>query len=58
MDPVIKESGKQRPQKSISKSGDSHLRPAIYQSIISVIRPNPVIYQYYRRKVDVGMPEK
>ena len=31
IDPVIKESGKQRSQKAISKRGDSALRSAIYR---------------------------
>ena len=43
IDPVIKESGKQRSQRSISKRGDSALRSAIYQSTLAAIRGNPVI---------------
>jgi transposase len=58
MDPVIKESGKQRSQKSISKRGDSALRSAIYQSTVSAIRSNPVISQFYHRKVEGGMPKR
>ncbi len=58
IDPVIKESGKQRSQKSISKRGDSSLRSAIYQSTLAAIRGNPVISEFYRRKVDGGMPKK
>ena len=57
-DPVIKESGKQRSQKSISKRGDSALRSAIYQSTLSAVRGNPVISEFYHRKVDGGMPKK
>ena len=58
MDPVIKESGKQRSEKSISKRGDSALRSAIYQSTLAAVRGNPVISEFYRRKVDGGMPKK
>ena len=43
IDPVIKESGKQRSQRSISKRGDSALRSAIYQSTLAAIRGNPAI---------------
>ena len=57
-DPVIKESGKQRSQKSISKRGDSALRSAIYQSTLAAVRGNPVISEFYHRKVDGGMPKK
>ena len=58
MDPVINESGKQRSQRSISKRGDSSLRSAIYQSTLAAVRGNPVISEFYRRKVDGGMPKK
>jgi len=58
MDPVIKESGKQRSQKSISKRGDSALRSAIYQITVSAIRSNPVISQFYHRKVEGGIPKR
>ena len=58
IDPVIKESGKQRSQKSISKRGDSALRSAIYQSTLAAIRGNPVIPEFYHRKVNGGMPKK
>ena len=58
IDPVIKESGKQRSHKSISKRGDSALRSAIYQSTLAAIRGNPVISEFYHRKVDGGMPKK
>ncbi|MGC8505224.1 MAG: IS110 family transposase [Thermoplasmata archaeon] len=58
IDPVIKESGKQRSQRSISKRGDSALRSAIYQSTLAAIRGNPVISEFYHRKVDGGMPKK
>ena len=57
-DPVIKESGKQRSQRSISKRGDSALRSAIYQSTLAAVRGNPVISEFYHRKVDGGMPKK
>ncbi len=57
-DPVIKESGKQRSQKSISKRGDSALRSAIYQSTLAAVRGNPVISEFYHRKTDGGMPKK
>ena len=58
IDPVIKESGKQRSQRSISKRGDSALRSAIYQSTLAAIRGNLVISEFYHRKVDGGMPKK
>ena len=58
IDPVIKESGKQRSQRSISKRGDSALRSAIYRSTLAAIRGNPVISEFYHRKVDGGMPKK
>jgi transposase len=58
IDPVIKESGKQRSQRSISKRGDSALRSAIYQSTLAAIRGNPVISEFYHGKVDGGMPKK
>ena len=58
IDPVIKESGKQRSQRAISKRGDSTLRSAIYQSTLAAVRSNPVISEFYCRKVDSGMPKK
>ncbi|MEM3860460.1 MAG: transposase [Candidatus Micrarchaeaceae archaeon] len=58
IDPVMKENGKQRSQKSISKRGDSALRSAIYQSTLAAVRMNPVISEFYHRKVDGGMPKK
>ncbi len=58
IDPVIKESGKRRSQRSISKRGDSALRSAIYQSTLAAIRGNPVISEFYHGKVDGGMPKK
>ena len=58
IDPVIKESGKLRSQKSISKRGDSALRSAIYQSTLAAVRGNPVISEFYHHKVDGGMPKK
>ncbi len=58
IDPVIKESGKQRTEKAISKRGDSSLRSAIYQSTLAAVRGNPVISEFYHRKVDGGMPKK
>ena len=58
IDPVITESGKKRSEKSISKRGDSSLRSAIYQSTLAAVRGNPVISEFYCRKVDGGMPKK
>ncbi len=58
IDPVIKERGKQRSKKSISKRGDSALRSAIYQSTLAAVRGNPVISEFYHRKVDGGMPKR
>ncbi len=58
IDPVIKESGKQRSHRSISKRGDSLLRKAIYMSTVLAMRINPVISEFYHRKVDGGMPKK
>jgi transposase len=58
MDPVIKESGKKRSERSISRRGDSLLRSAIYLSTVAPIRSNPVIYEFYHRKVDGGMPKQ
>ena len=58
IDPVIKESGKQISQRSISKRGDSTLRSAIYQATLATIRGNPVISEFYHRKVDGGIPKK
>ncbi len=58
MDPVIKESGKIRSARSISKRGDSLLRSAIYMSTLSAVRSNPVIHEFYHRKIDGGMPKQ
>jgi len=58
IDPVIKESGKVRSERSISKRGDSMLRTAIYQSTLVAARCNPVISDYYHRLVERGMPKK
>ncbi len=58
IDPVIKESGKMRLQKSISKRGDPLLRSAIYMSTIVAVRCNPVISEFYERKVGGGMPKQ
>ena len=43
IDPVIKESGRLRSDKAISKRGDSSLRSAIHQSTLAAVRGNPVI---------------
>lgn len=58
IDPVIKESGKFRSERSISKRGDPVLRTAIYQSTLVAIRCNPVISEFYYRLVGRGMPKK
>ena len=58
IDPVIKETGKQRSQKSISKRSDSALRSALYQSTIAAIRGNPVISEFCHHKVDVECQRK
>ena len=58
LDPVIKESGKLRSERSISKRGDHMLRTAIYQSTLVATKHNPVISQYYNRLVERGMPRK
>ena len=52
-DPVIKESGKRRSERSISKRGDPLLRSAIYLSTLAAIRSNPVISDFYRRKTEI-----
>ena len=57
IDLVIKESGKRRSQRAISKRGDPTLRSA-YQSALAAIRGNPVISEFYHRKVEGGMPRK
>ena len=58
LDPIIKESSKRRSERSISKRGDPLLRSAIYMSTLSAVRYNPVISEFYKRKVDGGMPKK
>jgi transposase len=58
IDPVIKESGKIRSERSISKRGDPMLRTAIYQSTVSAIRCNPVISDFYHRLTERGVPKK
>ena len=58
IDPVIRESGKKRSGRAISKRGDSTLRSAIYQSTLAAVRSNPVISEFYCRKVDSGMPKR
>lgn len=58
IDPVIKESGKQRSQRAISKRGDPTLRSALYQSALAAIRGNPAISEFYHRKIEGGMPRK
>ncbi len=57
LDPVIKESGKMRSERPISKRGDPLLRSAIYMSTVVATRSNPVISEFYRRKVEGGMPK-
>ena len=58
IDPVIKESGKHRSERAISKRGDPLLRSAIYLSTMVATRSNPVISEFYRRKVEGGMPKQ
>lgn len=58
IDPAIKESGKIRSGRSISKRGDQMLRTAIYQITLVATRCNPVISDYYSRLVKRGMPKK
>lgn len=53
LDPLIKESGKMRLEKSISKRGDPILRSAIYRSTLAAIRSNPVISEFYKRKTEI-----
>lgn len=58
IEPVIKESGKMRLEKSISKRGDPILRSALYLSAVGATRSNPVIRDFYQRKVREGMPKQ
>ena len=58
IDPMIKESGKVRSERTISKRGDPMLRTAIYQNTLVATRRNPVISQYYNRLVERGMQRK
>ena len=54
LDPVIKESGKRRSERSISKRGDPLLRSAIYMSTLSAVRYNPVISEFYKRWAELN----
>ncbi len=58
IEPVIVESGKKTVRKAISKRGDPLLRSALYMSILSATRSNPVIKEFYDRKVKEGMPKQ
>ena len=49
-DPVIKQSGSFKLNKSISKQGNPHLRNFLYQATIGVIKHNPVFYNYFKKK--------
>ena len=52
LDPVIKESGKPRSQRAISKKSDSLLRSAIYLCTLTAIRSHAPISDFYRRKTE------
>jgi len=49
-DPVIKQSGNFKLNKSISKQGNPHLRNFLYQATNGVIKHNPVFQNYFRKK--------
>jgi len=49
-DPVIKQSGNFKLNKSISKQGNPHLRNFLYQATNGVIKHNPVFKNYFRKK--------
>jgi transposase len=58
IEPVIKERGKMRLEKSISKRGDPILRSVLYLSAVGATRSNPVIRDFYQKKVREGMPKQ
>jgi len=49
-DPVIKQSGNFKLNKSISKQGNPHLRNFFYQATNGVIKHNPIFYNYFKKK--------
>lgn len=57
IDPVITQSGKNHVESSISKREDGLLRTALYQSSLVGVLCNPVIKEYYHRKLEEGMEE-
>ena len=49
-DPVIKQSGNFKLNKSISKQGNPHLRNFLYQATNGVIKHNPIFQNYFKKK--------
>lgn len=49
-DPVIKQSGNFKLNKSISKQGNPHLRNFLYQAANGVIKHNPIFKNYFKKK--------
>ena len=58
IDPVITQSGNRYGEASISKRGDGLLRMALYQTALVGVICNPLIKEYYQRKLDEGMEKK
>ena len=49
-DPVVKQSGKMKIKMGISKQGNPHLRNALYQAAVGVVKWCPVFREYFKRK--------
>lgn len=49
-DPVVKQSGKYRKEKGISKQGNPHLRNILYQMATGVVMWNEVFRAYFQKK--------
>lgn len=56
LDPVIKQSGKSKIVCHISKRGDPQLRWALCMAAFVGSRCNPVLREYYKRKIAQGKP--
>ena len=58
LDPVLKESGIYRGKSRISKQGGKQLRTALYMPMLSAIKYNDRLKDFYERLVSKGKPKK
>ncbi len=58
LDPAIYNSGKRQASGKISKRGNSHLRRVIWLMTFCTVRQNPVMKDYFLKRIREGLPFK